>query len=175
MALAGAHSIVRSANHETQRRRRFLEARFGLSLLRVRLVSVCDGPASRATDAAPPALLATRMDQYSHERMRPVVLELIWPASFVSPGDSVAMSAPIVSARTWYSALRAEKTDRNTQSRTLMPATVTPCRIINTIQCLPSARASEAPSSGFTTSILVSPNSSRWSQNGGRIPPTAPR
>ena len=39
----------------------------------------------------------------------------------------------------------------------------------------PSARASEAPSSGFTTSRLVSPNSSCWSQNGGFSPPTAPR
>ena len=59
-----------------------------------------DGPALLATGAGADALLATRMHQYSQERVRPVVLELIWPASFVSPCDSVAMSVPIVIART---------------------------------------------------------------------------
>ena len=39
----------------------------------------------------------------------------------------------------------------------------------------PSARASEAPYSGFTTSRLVSPNSSRLSQNGALAPIEAPR
>jgi len=40
------------------------------------------------------------MDQYSHERVRPVVLELICPANMVSPGESVAISEPIVIALT---------------------------------------------------------------------------
>ena len=60
------------------------------------------------TPPAKPPDLATRIDQYSHERMKPVVLELIEPASCVSPGDSDAMVLPMLKARTWYSALRAE-------------------------------------------------------------------
>jgi hypothetical protein len=54
----------------------------------------------RSGAAPKPPALATRIDQYSHERVRPVVLELICPASIVSPGESVAMSVPMVIART---------------------------------------------------------------------------
>src|SRR5215216_3204786 len=40
-------------------------------------------------------------------------------------------------------------------------------------QCGPSALASEAPSAGSITRRLVSPKSSRWSQNGAFTPMTA--
>ena len=46
---------------------------------------------------------------------------------------------------------------------------MTPWRRISTIQFGPSAFASERPSSGLTTSRLVSPNSSRLSQNGAFV------
>jgi len=52
---------------------------------------------------------------------------------------------------------------------------VAPWRRITTIEWLPNARASDAPSSDFTTSRLVSPNSSRLSQNGAYRPIAAPR
>src|SRR6185312_3165181 len=116
----------------------------------------------------------SRPNQYSQERVRPVVLVLILAASSASPRDS-NVTVPMTVARAWNSALRAEKMLRNTQSRTLVPTAVTPWRRINTRLCAPSARASEAPSSGLITSMLVSPNSSCWSQYGGRMPPTAPR
>jgi len=64
---------------------------------------------------------------------------------------------------------------RNTSSCSERPATVAPCRRISTIQCGPSARASDRPSSGLTTSRLVSPNSSRLSQIGALAPIVAPR
>src|SRR2546430_59110 len=63
---------------------------------------------------------------------------------------------------------------RNTSSRRLVPTTVAPWRRISTTECLPSARASEAPSAGFTTRRLVSPKSSRLSQNGPTAPIPAP-
>jgi len=47
-----------------------------------------------------PAFPVTRIDQYSQDRVRPVVLELICPANMVSPGERVAMSEPIVIAAT---------------------------------------------------------------------------
>ena len=64
---------------------------------------------------------------------------------------------------------------RNVSSSSVVPETVAPCRRISTIQYGPSARAKEAPSSGFATIILVSPNSSRLSQNGAFSPKVAPR
>jgi hypothetical protein len=54
----------------------------------------------RPVEGESPPVFVTRIDQYSHERVRPVVLELICPASMVSPGESVAMSEPIVIAMT---------------------------------------------------------------------------
>src|SRR5262249_15989700 len=121
-----------------------------------------------------PPDLATRIDQYSHERISPVVFALMAAHSSASPGDSEEIGPSIIDC-TWNSALRADNIQRNPQSFPLAPATVRPCRFISPIQFLPRARASEAPSSGFTTSMLVSPNSSCWSQIGGLMPPTAPR
>src|ERR1039458_660264 len=59
---------------------------------------------------------------------------------------------------------------RKVSSSSVLPATVAPCRRISTIQWDPSARASEAPSSGLATIRLVSPNSSRLSQTGALSP-----
>ena len=56
----------------------------------------------------------------------------------------------------------------------MVPTRVAPWRRIRIIQCAPSAFASDWPSSGLTTSMLVSPNSSRLSQNGAAVPSTAP-
>src|SRR4029077_16758544 len=86
-------------------RRRFLVARLGLVLGRAGLAFILAGlsvllAGLAVLAAAARSLLAMRIDQYSQEHTRPVVLALIWPANFVSPGESVAMSEPIVSART---------------------------------------------------------------------------
>ncbi len=64
---------------------------------------------------------------------------------------------------------------RNINSSSVVPATVAPWRRISTIQFFPSARASEAPSSGLATISVVSPKSSRLSQNGTLAPRVAPR
>src|SRR5262249_47650759 len=79
-------------------RRRFLAARLVLVFVRAGLALILAAFAGRGAVAR--SLFATRIDQYSHDRVRPVVLALIWPARFVSPGESVAMSEPIVMART---------------------------------------------------------------------------
>src|SRR5476651_28720 len=53
-----------------------------------------------AAFAIPPAL-ATRIDQYSHARTRPVVWPLIAPASRASPSDREATLSPIAMLCTW--------------------------------------------------------------------------
>ena len=63
---------------------------------------------------------------------------------------------------------------RNTSSMRFFAATVAPWRRISTSQYGPSALASERPSSGLSTRRLVSPNSSRLSQNGTFSPICAP-
>src|SRR6185369_235629 len=88
-------------------RRRFA-ARFGLAFVRPRFAFAEAGAAFFATGAALAVLLATRIDQYSQERVRPVVLPVISPANLVSPAERVAMLEPRVMARTWYSAFLAE-------------------------------------------------------------------
>ena len=64
---------------------------------------------------------------------------------------------------------------RKVSSSSERPATVAPCRRISTVQYGPSARASEAPSSGLATNRLVLPNSVRLSQTGTCAPMVAPR
>src|SRR6185295_17404648 len=93
------HSTPASASRKAQCQRRFLRLRFAPDFFM--------GAARRfwldlgaGAPASPAALLAIRIDQYSQERVRPVVLELICPANMVSPGESVAMSDPIVIAVT---------------------------------------------------------------------------
>jgi hypothetical protein len=94
--MGGIQHRLPAAEKRNQRRR--LRLRFGADFLA--------GAARRfwldlRSGAAPkPPALATRIDQYSHDRVRPVVLELICPANIVSPGESVAMSEPMVIART---------------------------------------------------------------------------
>jgi len=87
-------------------RRRFV-ARFGLAFVLVRF-AFATGAAFFATGAALAVLLATRIDQYSQDRVRPVVLPVISPANLVSPAERVAMLEPRVMAHTWYSAFLAE-------------------------------------------------------------------
>src|SRR5215470_10432560 len=101
------HSTPGGAHGKAQfrQRRRFLLARLGLALAGA---GWAFKRGAFPTGARAWSLSLTRMDQYSHERVRPVVLALIWPARFISPGESVAISELIIMARTWYSALRAE-------------------------------------------------------------------
>src|SRR5262245_4232856 len=88
-------------------RRRFT-ARFALAFVRARFAFAETGVAFLATGAGLAVLLATRIDQYSQDRVRPVVLPVISPANLVSPAERVAMLEPRVMARTWYSAFLAE-------------------------------------------------------------------
>jgi hypothetical protein len=104
--VCGPHSTASAAQGESlnSQRRRILRIRRGFAAARADLAFLT----AVGTPPAKPPDLATRIDQYSHERVSPVVLAVIWPASWASPGDSDATVPPIVRARTWYSALRAE-------------------------------------------------------------------
>src|SRR5215469_17065906 len=104
--------------------------------------------------------LCARAVQYSQVRANGFGERLLAAASLVSPGVS-ALKLPIASARIWDSAFWHMAIERNTNSRTFAPTTVAPWRRISTAQWGPRARASERPSSGLTTSRLVSPKSSR--------------
>src|SRR5262252_2518532 len=101
--------------------------------------------------------LCARAVQYSQVRANGLGERLLAAASLVSPGVNV-LKFPIASARIWDSAFWHMAIERKTSSRTSAPTTVAPCRRISTAQWGPSARASERPSSGLTTSRLVSPN-----------------
>ncbi len=95
-------------------------------------------------------------------------------ASLVSPGVRV-VTLPSRCALSWYSAFWHMKIVRETSSRMSLPTTVAPWLFSSTAAWGPSLRASDSPSSGLTTSRLVSPNSSCWFQNGTVSPPAAPK
>src|SRR5215468_2300688 len=107
-----SHSCFTVSPHLTffsilDQRRRFT-VRFGLAFARTRFAFAATGAAFLAAGAGLAVLLATRIDQYSQDRVRPVVLPVISPANLVSPADRVAMLEPSNMARTWYSAFLAE-------------------------------------------------------------------
>src|SRR5664280_377171 len=102
--VAAFNTECRPGESLNSQRRRILRIRRGFAAARADLAFLT----AVGTPPAKPPDLATRIDQYSQERVSPVVLAVIWPASCASPGDSEAMVPPIVRARTWYSALRAE-------------------------------------------------------------------